>query len=128
MTKLRRPEDKITKARRASVDKKRRIKIKEKVFQHYGGNPPRCACCGETIPEFLSVDHIHGTDDSRNRSHRLYVWLFHKNFPPGFQILCHNCNFAKGHYGECPHEKSKRLDEQLKIVQEEMNARRRSNG
>ena len=27
------------------------------------------------------------------------------NFPKGFQILCHNCNIAKGHYGKCPHEK-----------------------
>ena len=25
------------------------------------------------------------------------------NYPEGFQVLCSNCNFAKGKYGSCPH-------------------------
>jgi hypothetical protein len=25
------------------------------------------------------------------------------HFPPLFQILCYNCNFAKGADGVCPH-------------------------
>ena len=29
-------------------------------LEHYGGNPPVCACCGEKTYEFLSLDHIAG--------------------------------------------------------------------
>jgi len=28
-----------------------------------------------------------------------------KQFDKTFVILCHNCNFSKGHYGFCPHKK-----------------------
>ena len=36
----------------------------------------------------------------------MYSWLIKNNFPPGFQLLCMNCNFAKGiHGGICPHTK-----------------------
>lgn len=29
---------------------------------------------------------------------------YEKNkYPEGFQILCMNCNWGKGIYGECPH-------------------------
>lgn len=34
-----------------------------------------------------------------------YKWLEHNHFPPGFRVLCHNCNQARGFYGYCPHEK-----------------------
>jgi hypothetical protein len=34
----------------------------------------------------------------------LYRWLVKNNFPKEFQILCHNCNFAKFRLGTCPHE------------------------
>ena len=33
----------------------------------------------------------------------IYDWLKKNNFPPGFQVLCGSCNFAKGKYGSCPH-------------------------
>lgn len=31
-------------------------------------------------------------------------WLRRNNYPNGFQVLCHNCNMAKGFYGKCPHQ------------------------
>jgi len=34
----------------------------------------------------------------------MYVWLKRNYFPTGFQLLCHNCNLAKGFYGKCPHD------------------------
>ncbi len=34
----------------------------------------------------------------------LYSWLKKQGYPPGFQVLCHNCNLAKGYYGACPHQ------------------------
>ena len=38
----------------------------------------------------------------------LNQWLITNNFPNGFQILCWNCNFAKGSPAvsfKCPHQK-----------------------
>ena len=32
-----------------------------------------------------------------------YPW---EKYPPGYQVLCHNCNLAKGFYGSCPHQKT----------------------
>lgn len=80
----------------------------------YGGM--QCACCGETIPEFLTIDHINGGGNKhidlkyggnkRLGGVGLYRWLANHNFPPGYQVLCYNCNAAKGHYGVCPHQQS----------------------
>ena len=78
-----------------------------KILTLYGGNPPKCNCCGENIIEFLGIDHVNGG----GRQHRkqlkissIYTWLRKNNYPEGFQVLCHNCNMAKGFYGKCPHE------------------------
>lgn len=76
---------------------------------HYGGSPPKCSCCDETIYEFLTIDHIH----NNGKEHRkkiggaginLYRWLIKNNFPDGFQVLCYNCNWGKFKRGECPHK------------------------
>lgn len=83
--------------------------LKGEVFEKYGG--PVCACCGVTHIEFLSIDHSEGNGaahraevngDPRNGKN-LYVWLRKNNFPPGFRVLCMNCNFSLGHHGYCPH-------------------------
>ena len=48
------------------------------------------------------------TSPSNYRSQEnLNYWLEKNNFPSGFQILCWNCNFAKGSLGKCPHELNK---------------------
>lgn len=81
------------------------------ILVHYGGSPPKCACCGDDTYDFLTIDHI----DGNGAKHRREVvktlgicrWLIKNNFPSGFQILCMNCNFAKGKYGACPHAKAK---------------------
>ena len=86
-------------------------KIKRQVMAHYGGNPPKCACCGETEYRFLSLDHINGHGKQHRDSLKkngggifLYRWLLNQNFPEGFQILCMNCNFAKNRHKKqfCP--------------------------
>jgi hypothetical protein len=53
---------------------------------------------------------LHGKD--------LYYWLEDNDFPSGFQILCWNCNFAKGSLGKCPHEKT-RLEETFTMMDEQ---------
>ena len=42
---------------------------------------------------------------AKRNGHPLNQWLVTNNFPKGFQILCSNCNFAKGVLGKCPHQK-----------------------
>jgi hypothetical protein len=83
------------------------------VFAAYGN---KCACCPETEPKFLSIDHIDGAGNQHRlevfgnknvAGLRFYSWLRRNNFPPGFQLLCFNCNLAKGHWGICPHKATK---------------------
>jgi hypothetical protein len=82
-----------------------RLKIRNQVFDHYGW---KCSCCGESHPEFLTIDHINN-DGAEHRkkieTNYIYLWLIQNNFPEGFQTLCMNCNFAKELYGSCPHKK-----------------------
>jgi len=71
---------------------------------------PCCNCCGETIMEFLAVDHVKGRkhlpENEKNlKSKTLLPFLIKNNFPEDYQILCHNCNNAKAFYGKCPHER-----------------------
>ncbi len=82
-------------------------KRREIVISHYGGV---CACCEESQIEFLSMDHINGDGAKHRRELKknghihIYDWLIKNNFPEGFQVLCMNCNWAKGKYGYCPHK------------------------
>ena len=78
-------------------------RLKAETFRVYGSI---CSCCGESLLEFLTLDHTAGAtawlDAPRGGKH-LYQWLKLRGHPPGFQVLCLNCNFAKGHFGHCPH-------------------------
>ena len=76
------------------------------VINAYGG---KCACCGETEPLFLEIDHINN-DGNKHRaiigtSGRIIIyWIIRNNFPADFQILCSNCNQGKRRNGGiCPH-------------------------
>lgn len=87
----------------------RRLAVRDQVYQAYGGY--RCACCGETERAFLSIDHIHNDGAKHKREEKLhtgeqlYRWLVRKGFPPGFQILCMNCQWGKrNNNGVCPHQ------------------------
>jgi hypothetical protein len=89
-------------------NRKRRNKERRNIIlEHYGA---RCACCGETTREFLTIDHKNN-DGARHKKElktrdpqRVYKWIIDNNFPNTFQILCYNCNCAKGVYGYCPHQ------------------------
>lgn len=79
---------------------------RERVLEEYGG---QCRCCKINIKQFLTVDHI----NNDGKTHRqkvlkmgnIYIWLVKNGFPKdNFQLLCYNCNMAKGHYGSCPHK------------------------
>lgn len=89
---------------------KKRHDLKLLVMSKYGG--AACKCCGETRIQFLQIDHIDGNGGEHRRTVRgatnICRWLKARKFPPGFQVLCANCNLAKSVYGECPHEKERR--------------------
>jgi len=82
-------------------------RLKKTVLDHYGH---KCNCCGESVFEFLGVDHIEGNgaahrrEINRHGGTSFYKWMIDNEFPDGFQVLCHNCNFSEGHYGYCPHQ------------------------
>lgn len=74
-------------------------------LKEYGG---KCACCGESKPEFLTLDHINGRGpEEKTTGMGIWYWLKLKGWPKdNYQILCWNCNCAKGVYGQCPHKKT----------------------
>lgn len=83
-------------------------KVRAQVLEAYGG---RCMCCGEDTPEFLGIDHVNNDGESHRRELKgygrsIYQWLKREGYPQDgrFQLLCHNCNMAKGCYGACPHQ------------------------
>lgn len=92
-------------AQRRRVQK--RLKdLREEIFIHYSNGEIKCACCGETERKFLSIDHIRPVKHHlKNYDHgtNLYLRLKREGFPIGYQVLCYNCNIAKGIYGVCPH-------------------------
>lgn len=87
----------------------RRVRARQAILAGYGG---RCACCGETEPVFLALDHVN-EDGKQHRSKfatslGVYSDVIKRGFPKDFQLLCHNCNMAKSLAGECPHETRRR--------------------
>jgi len=106
------PSRKITyRVASALKQTKRRAKFKAQVYEAYGGYV--CACCGETEPLFLSIDHVNndGYEMRKAGIHNtavMYEHLVKAGFPPGYQVLCMNCNFGKArNNGVCPHQTAK---------------------
>jgi hypothetical protein len=79
------------------------------VMQMYGG---RCACCGETQIEFLTIDHINGNGIehraslgiSKSNHSSFYAKLAQEPKRDDLMILCANCHMAKDLFGGCPHQ------------------------
>ncbi len=85
------------------------------VLQHYSKSDiPSCNCCGENTLEFLCLDHINNDGNRQRMIHgigtRMYLWIIKNEYPTDFQVLCHNCNMAKGLYGQCPHKLGSKLE------------------
>jgi len=89
--------------------KKKRQSIKLEVIQNYGG---KCECCGETIMEFLTIDHINNNGGEHMKelgyrtSTQFYAWLKRNNYPKDdLRLLCWNCNSGRVlNNGVCPHK------------------------
>jgi len=95
-----------------------RWRLKEDLLRIYSKGTMICACCMIGIVQFLAIDHIEGGGNAHRKkisggrsagTDHFYYWLRNENYPPGYQVLCHNCNFAKSAYGICPHELVRRV-------------------
>lgn len=81
-------------------------RLRVAALNRYSNNDPKCACCGERTYEFLAIDHINGNGKEHRQqvgNSNIYNALRKEGYPEGYQVLCHNCNSAKGFYGRCPH-------------------------
>ncbi len=94
---------------------KRNRRIKYQVFGHYSNWTFACSCCGVTEREFLTIDHVAGDANKTSREFGiprggspLYSWLLKSGLPPGFEVVCMNCNSSKWKHGECVHKKMNR--------------------
>lgn len=89
-----------------------RRRVKVEVLNHYANGPARCSCCGEPRIEFLTIDHPdnNGSEERKRLGRQagitFYRWLRQQGYPPGYGVLCYNCNCAKGFFGACPHKKT----------------------
>jgi hypothetical protein len=67
----------------------------------------KCECCSVDHLVFLCIDHVNGDGAKERRllkGYQIYNKLLNAGVRlPGYRLLCHNCNFALGVYGFCPH-------------------------
>lgn len=86
------------KEERKEYSRKYDRKIRLEVINHYGG---KCALCGDTNPNHLTIDHINGGGNGHRKEIKrqsIYPWLRSKDYPDGFQVLCWNHNAEKQYY------------------------------
>lgn len=78
--------------------KQRRVRV----LKVLGG---KCASCGDTVIEHLTLDHIHNNGaEERKRfknSNSMYLEVERRGIPKDqYQVLCWNCNTTKYIYGK----------------------------
>ncbi len=98
-------------------DRERSQERRMMVICHYGGNPPKCLCCGESNIGFLTIDHLENDGHlEKTKGSSFAASLIRKRFPPGYQVLCFNCNCGRERNGGiCPHHRIMGASENKKI-------------
>ncbi len=91
-----------------SVGKQRRYEaLRRVVLERYSSGDLRCACCGESQFEFLTLDHVNNDGKQHRRrcgtAQGVYRDLAMREFPAGMRVLCFNCNIGRAASGVCPH-------------------------
>ena len=82
--------------------------LRKELLDMYGH---RCACCGESHDQFLTLDHVNGGGSQQRKTRGAFVVLkeaIDANDPAQFRILCFNCHLgAHANGGICPHKNPK---------------------
>lgn len=69
------------------------------VLVHYSNGTMACVQCGFSDIRALCLDHVNGGGTEQRRAFKnggnVWLWLARHSFPPGYQILCANCNTIK---------------------------------
>lgn len=126
---------------KACEAKRERARLKLAMFDALG---QRCNCCGETHPDFLTLDHVKNDGaelrlsrvirnakqlglkpsaiergNRRWNEQQIYRLAIREGWPKDkYQVLCMSCNFAKGHFGECPHKSGKIPEQRIEELRE----------
>lgn len=91
------------------------------IIRAYGG---KCACCGESARQFLTIDHVDG-DGAAERSaagghtaslRRLAKRIITHGLDARFQVLCWNCNCARSAWGYCHERPAPAVEAQLRLI------------
>jgi len=80
--------------RPARWERATRQELRAKALRVYGGDPPKCACCGETNELFLVLDHVDGggkRDRDQHKGLGYYRGLITER-RSNIRVLCSNCN------------------------------------
>ena len=78
--------------------KARMRRYRLEIVAHYSNGANKCALCPEARIEVLNLDHING---GGNRERKLIqgksLWKFLQDagYPPGYRILCRNCDWLE---------------------------------
>lgn len=89
---------------------------RREVIAHYTNGTNVCACCNEHREAFFAVDHINGRTWEKGKRPRSEVGnhlvrrLIRLGFPPGYRVLCHNCNQATRFGRPCVHDNERAAD------------------
>lgn len=87
-----------------------RAKRVSAVLDHYGRY---CVCCGESILQFLTIDHVNDDGKLHRVRSDVYTTLYQEFKRTGkwrkdCRVLCYNCNSGRWRNGGiCPHEEGR---------------------
>lgn len=90
-------------SKKQKMDYQRKLtrEYKQAFLDMYGG---KCACCGESLFDFLTIEHRQGQQKITRRTGLVAYRDSVKEYRPDlYEVLCWNCNCAKGKLGYCPH-------------------------
>lgn len=77
--------------------------LRAELLAAYGN---KCACCAETEPRFLTLEHKNhdGKQHRIKRGSGVYLDLRRQHYPKdNYTLLCMNCNWATRNKQLCPH-------------------------
>jgi len=87
------------------------IELKRLVLLKYSEDRLVCKCCGESIYEFLTIDHVKGGGNQERKKRSAINFLKYLLQQPldltKYQVLCYNCNCFNKNKKEiiCPHKR-----------------------